>query len=63
MEQWSIGEQKRLKVWFYFLLRTIHLKADLIPSNAPFQYSNITIFHYSTAKPISSGPNDLVLNV
>jgi len=36
MEQWSIGEQKRLKIWFYFLLRTIHIKTDLIPPNAVF---------------------------
>jgi len=44
-----LGIKKRIIVWFYFLIRAIHIKTDLIPPNAGFQYSITPVSHHSMA--------------
>ena len=68
VEWWNVGNQKWIMVWFYNLIRAILIKTDLIPLNPDLQYSNVPVFHYSTAYVCGtanflwSSPEDQVFN-
>jgi hypothetical protein len=49
VEKWNIGNQKRMRVLFYILIRAIFIETGSIPLNAGLQYSNIPVFHHSMA--------------